>query len=67
MPWDEEYHQKQDNLERFGVSEPDQRITESVCCELSKLLTTEQSMLLSDMARKWIAHHATVDAKRGNG
>ncbi len=59
-----EFYEKRYNLETFGVEELSERITESVACELSRLLTTEQVQALSQMSQKWLAHHAAIDAQR---
>ena len=65
---EQEHYERKANAETYGQSELTARITETVACELSRLVEKHgiQSEL-STMATKWIEIHKAADAERGEG
>jgi len=57
-----------DNLRRFGSSDLTTRINETVACELARayktFVSTGRVAPLSEMTKKWVAHHEHVDRQR---
>jgi hypothetical protein len=53
------------NEKKYGVSELDSRIIETVACELSKIIEANNLQgQLSNLAKKWIKEHKDKDANR---
>lgn len=68
QPWEQEQYEKEENKEVYGVAKLTDRITESVACEMGRML--EEAGLLgnaSKMAQKWYSLHKKKDRKRKKG
>lgn len=58
-------YERDDNFKKFGVASLTSRITETVACELAKLIRDNGLQnKLSPLAKKWIKEHEEEDAKR---
>lgn len=63
---EQEFYEKQSNLEKYGVNDLTGRITTTVACELSKIIERHGLQTeLSPMALKWIEKHKIEDETRG--
>ncbi len=60
-----EYYEKQSNKENYGIEEVDSRITETVCCLVSKKLKELGEMeKMPEFVQKWFKEHLKEDELR---